>query len=59
LNNAGVASIKKGNLDKASNYLQKAAAIAPNNGAIENNIGVVAAKQKDLKKAEAQFKKAR
>jgi len=58
LNNAAVANIKSDNLDKASNYLQKAAAIAPNNGAIENNIGVVAGKQNDAKKAEAQFKKA-
>ncbi len=58
LNNAAYSSIVKGNLDKASNYLSKAATIAPNNGIIENNIGVVAAKQNDYKKAEAQFKKA-
>jgi tetratricopeptide (TPR) repeat protein len=58
LNNAACSSVDKGNLDKASNYLSKAATIAPNNGIIENNIGVVAAKQKDFKKAEAQFKKA-
>jgi Flp pilus assembly protein TadD/outer membrane protein OmpA-like peptidoglycan-associated protein len=58
LNNAGYANIVKGNLDKAGNYLQKAAAAAPNNGIVENNIGVVAAKNMDYKKAEAQFKKA-
>ena len=58
LNNAGFASVNKGNLDKASSYFSKAAGIAPNNGIVENNIGVVAAKQKDFKKAEAQFKKA-
>jgi len=58
LNNAGVANINKGNLGKAGDLLAKAASAAPNNGAIENNIGVVAAKQKDYKKAEAQFKKA-
>ena len=58
LNAAGQANIVAGNLDKASSYLQKAAAGSPNNGIIENNIGVVAAKQKDYKKAEAQFKKA-
>jgi tetratricopeptide (TPR) repeat protein len=58
LNNAGNASIVKGNLDKAANYLQKAQALAPNNGIIENNIGVVAAKKRDYKKAEDQFKKA-
>ena len=58
LNNAAVANINKGNIDKAASYLQKAAAAAPNNGIVENNIGVVAGKQDDLKKAEAQFKKA-
>lgn len=58
LNNAAYSSIMKGNLDKASSYLAKAATLAPNTGIIENNIGVVAAKQKDFKKAEAQFKKA-
>jgi len=58
LNNAAVANINKGNLGKANDLLAKAASAVPNNGAIENNIGVVAAKQKDYKKAEAQFKKA-
>jgi tetratricopeptide (TPR) repeat protein/outer membrane protein OmpA-like peptidoglycan-associated protein len=58
LNNAAVAEIEKGNLGRASELLTKAQGIQPNNGVIENNIGVVAAKQKDLKKAEAQFKKA-
>jgi hypothetical protein len=58
LNNAAVAEIEKGNIGRASELLTKAQAAQPNNGIIENNIGVVAAKQKDLKKAEAQFKKA-
>jgi tetratricopeptide (TPR) repeat protein len=58
LNNAAVAEIEKGNLTAAADLLNKAQAVAPNNGIIENNIGVVAAKQKDLKKADAQFKKA-
>jgi tetratricopeptide (TPR) repeat protein len=58
LNNAAYANIIKGNLDKASNYLTKAAAAAPNNGIIENNIGVVAGKMRDYKKSETQFKKA-
>ncbi|HTX89148.1 MAG TPA: hypothetical protein VMC08_09175 [Bacteroidales bacterium] len=57
-NNAGLANIDGGNLDKASTYLQKAATASPNNGIVENNIGVVAGKQKDYKKAETQFKKA-
>jgi Flp pilus assembly protein TadD/outer membrane protein OmpA-like peptidoglycan-associated protein len=58
LNNAAVAEIEKGNLTRANELLTSAQAAQPNNGIIENNIGVVAAKQKDLKKAEAQFKKA-
>jgi tetratricopeptide (TPR) repeat protein len=58
LNNAAVANINKGNYDKAAGFLQKAATLAPNNGTVENNIGVVAGKQDDVKKAEAQFKKA-
>jgi Flp pilus assembly protein TadD len=58
LNNAAVAEVEKGNIARASELLTKAQAAQPNNGIIENNIGVVAAKQKDLKKAEAQFKKA-
>jgi len=58
LNNAAVAEIEKGNLTMANDLLTKAQAAQPNNGIVENNIGVVAAKQKDLKKAEAQFKKA-
>ena len=58
LNNDAVAQINKGNLAKAGELLAKAQTANPNNGVIENNIGVVAAKQKDLKKAEAQFKKA-
>ena len=57
-NNAAVAEIEKGNLIRANELLTKAQKIQANNGPIENNIGVVAAKQKDLKKAEAQFKKA-
>ena len=58
LNNAAAANIVKGNYAKANDYLTKAQGIAPNNGIIENNLGVVAARQKDNKKAEAQFKKA-
>jgi tetratricopeptide (TPR) repeat protein len=57
-NNAAVAEIEKGNLTRASELLTNAQSAQPNNGIIENNIGVVAAKQKDLKKADAQFKKA-
>ena len=57
-NNAANANIVKGNLDKGATYLAKAQTLAPNTGIVENNIGVVAAKQKDYKKAEAQFLKA-
>ena len=58
LNNAASANIAKGNFAKANDYLVKAQGIAPNTGIIENNLGVVAARQNDQKKAEAQFKKA-
>jgi Flp pilus assembly protein TadD len=58
LNNAAAAEVEQGNLTRAGELLAKAQSAQPNNGIIENNIGVVAAKQKDLKKAEAQFKKA-
>jgi len=58
LNNAAVANTNKGNLDKALSLLNKAAEKAPNNGIIENNLGVVYSKMKDFQKAEAQFKKA-
>jgi len=58
LNNAAVAEIGKGNVARAGELLTKAQTAQPNNGIIENNVGVVAAKQKDLKKAEAQFLKA-
>ena len=58
LNNAAAANIVKGNYAKANDYLTKAQGVAPNNGIIENNLGVVAAMQNNSKKAEAQFKKA-
>ncbi len=58
LNNAAAASIALGNFAKASDYLTKAQSIAQNTGMIENNIGVVAARQNDSKKAVAQFTKA-
>ena len=57
-NNAGYANINKGNADKASNYLQKAASQQPNTSIIEHNLGVVALMNKDYKKAESQFRKA-
>ena len=58
LNGAGVANINNNKFNKANEYLLKAAHANPNNGIIENNIGVVAAKQKDYVKAETHFKKA-
>jgi Flp pilus assembly protein TadD/outer membrane protein OmpA-like peptidoglycan-associated protein len=57
-NNAAVAEIEKGEVAKAGDLLKKAEANQANNGIIENNLGVVAAKNKDLKKAEEHFKKA-
>jgi len=58
LNNAAVAQINTGNLPKAHELLLQAQRVAPNNGIIENNLGVVAARNKHLKKAEEHFKKA-
>jgi len=58
LNNAAVAEVEKGNLTRANELLTKAQMIQSNNGIIENNVGVVAAKQLDIKKADEQFKKA-
>ncbi|MCX6249881.1 MAG: hypothetical protein NTX61_03920 [Bacteroidetes bacterium] len=57
LNNAAFANIQKGNYDKAGKYLVDAEKINANSNLIENNIGVVAQKTGDMKKAEAQFKK--
>ena len=58
LSNDATANIAAGNLDKSLSLLNKAAEKAPNNGIIENNLGVVYAKMKDYKKAEDHFKKA-
>ncbi|HSN50181.1 MAG TPA: hypothetical protein VLR52_03040, partial [Bacteroidales bacterium] len=57
-NNAANANLVKGNLDAAAAHLQKANAQAPNNGIVENNLGVLYAKQRDYVKAEDHFKKA-
>ena len=57
--NAGVANIAAGKYDKALDYLEKANSLAPNNGIVTNNLGVVYAKMKDLKKAEVYFNKAK
>jgi tetratricopeptide (TPR) repeat protein/outer membrane protein OmpA-like peptidoglycan-associated protein len=58
LNNAGAANIAKGNYAKANDFLTRAQSAAPNTGIIEHNLGVAAARTGDVKKAEAQFKKA-
>jgi Flp pilus assembly protein TadD/outer membrane protein OmpA-like peptidoglycan-associated protein len=58
LNNAAVANINKGNITRAGEHLTKASSVAQNNGMIENNLGVVAAKSKQYSKADGHFKKA-
>ena len=55
LNNAAGAYLVKGNYDKAGNFLQKAATLSPNTGIIENNMGILYAKQGDNKKAEEHY----
>jgi tetratricopeptide (TPR) repeat protein len=57
--NAGAANIAAGNYDKALKNLKAADELAPNNGLVTNNLGVAYAKQKDYKKAEDLFKKAK
>lgn len=52
------ANINAGNLDKALTLLNKADGLQPNNGLIQNNLGVLYAKKNDYKKAEEYFKKA-
>ncbi|MCX6278235.1 MAG: hypothetical protein NT004_09070 [Bacteroidetes bacterium] len=57
-NNAAVAQIEKGNITRAAELLKQAETNAANNGMITNNLGVVAAKQNNLKQADIYFKKA-
>ena len=56
--NASVANIAAENYDRALAYAQKANDLAPNNGIVMNNLGVVYAKLEDFTKADEYFKRA-
>ncbi len=58
LSDAAATEIELGNYEKAEVYLQKAIKLSPNEGAIENNLGVVNCKLNDYQKAEDHFNKA-
>lgn len=57
-NNAAVVNIKLGNIDDAAKDLEKANALAPNNGHVLNNLGVVATQKKDYANAKSYFEAA-
>jgi tetratricopeptide (TPR) repeat protein len=54
-NNAGQVSVELGDYDGAENYFDKAKSLAGNNGMVLNNTGAIAAKNKDYKKAKADY----
>lgn len=54
-NNYAFVAISLGNSNDASNYLEKANSLSPNNATIINNLGVVALMKKDYKAAKGYF----
>lgn len=54
-NNAGEVSVELGDYDGAENYFNKAQSLAGNNGVVLNNSGAMASKNKDYKKAKADY----
>ena len=58
-NNAGYVCIKLGKTDEAATYLEKANTLAPNNGMVVNNLGVVAEFKKDFDKAKSYYETAK
>ncbi len=58
-NNAGAIDIKLGNLEEASKLLEKAASIKANNPQVQNNLGVIAAYNKDYPKAKTYYNNAK
>ncbi|NCA84938.1 MAG: hypothetical protein EOM83_05100 [Clostridia bacterium] len=56
-NNAAFAELKLGNAEEASSYLEEAKSIDPANGIILNNLGVMAALDRNYDQAEGYFKK--
>jgi Flp pilus assembly protein TadD/outer membrane protein OmpA-like peptidoglycan-associated protein len=56
--NVAYVDLVQGNLDEAATYLDKANTISPNNPIVLNNMGVLAAKNLDYKKANEYYKAA-
>lgn len=57
-NNAGYCALQLGKTDEAAPYLEKANSLSPNNGAVLNNLGVVAAWKGDYENAMSYFEQA-
>jgi tetratricopeptide (TPR) repeat protein len=58
-NNAAVINMKLGNVSEAASDLEKANQLAPGNGHVQNNLGVVATWNKDYEGAKPLFEAAR
>jgi len=58
-NNAAAVDMKLGNVDEAAQYLEKANALKADQGEVENNLGVLAAWNKDYEAAEEHYNKAK
>jgi outer membrane protein OmpA-like peptidoglycan-associated protein len=56
-NNAAYTELKFGNVEEASSYLEEAKRIDPANGIVLNNLGVMAALNRNYDQAESYFKK--
>jgi len=54
-NNAAAIDIQQGNVDEASQYLEKANAIKASQGSVENNMGILAAWNKDYDAAKKHY----
>lgn len=57
-NNAAYVNLQLGNVEEAAKDLEKANQLAPNNGNVLNNLGVVAAWEGDLESAQSYFEAA-
>ncbi len=57
-NNAAAVDIKLGNADEAAQYLEKANSLKASQGEVENNLGVLAAWNKDYEAAEKHYSNA-
>jgi tetratricopeptide (TPR) repeat protein len=57
-NNAAYVNLQLGNVDAAASDLERANQLAPNNGSVLNNLGVVAATKGDRENAQSYFESA-